>query len=83
MSRQGLARSTDPATSHAAAKRAPVWTHEHAIEHALWRPMIAPEIAKCTGLSIEQVCRRLPYMDKVELSGVERDGYREWRRVLA
>lgn len=80
-----LARASDPQTSVAAAEKVPkfAWTHEHAIEHAMWRPMIAPELAKLTGLSIEQVCRRLPYMkDKVELSGVERDGYREWRRVV-
>lgn len=92
MSRQSLARATDHATSHVAATKAArfIWNHETAILGALWRPMIASELAKLTAMSVEQVCRRLPELEKagkVRLTGAERpnaggNGMREWERVL-
>lgn len=82
-----LARATDPATSHYAAERAKRWipTHIDCILGVLWRPMIPPEIAKCTGLTIEQIDRRRREMldrDLVRLTGRVRDGYQEIEKVL-
>lgn len=82
-----LARTTDPAVSHAAAARAKRWipTHEEQILGVMWRPIIASEIAKCTGLTVVQVDRRMPELQaagKVRLTGRERDGFREWEPVI-
>lgn len=82
-----LARTTDPAVSHAAAARAKRWipTHEEQILGVMWRPLIAAEIAKFTGLTVVQVDRRMPELQaagNVRLTGRERDGFREWTKVL-
>lgn len=80
------ARRTDPSTSHAAAKRAGRFAASHAgriLEALRIQPMTAGEISQHTGLSVEQVCRRLPEITGVRVvqqGGVdlERDGYRVW-----
>lgn len=87
MALEPRARATDPATSHHAATRAKAfaWSHRDRILGALWRPMIPPEIARLTGLSIVQVDRRrkeLLEAGDVTLTGQERDGFEEWTRVL-
>lgn len=80
------ARATDPATSHQAARRAAVriqLSHANLILGVLWRPMIPPEIARLTGLSIVQIDRRrkeLLESQQIVLTGKERDGYQEWER---
>lgn len=55
------ARATDPETSKAAAKsmRAHAMSHQEAILGVMWRPMHQFTIAKLTGLSPEQVHKRL------------------------
>jgi predicted ArsR family transcriptional regulator len=61
------ARSTDPATSHAAARRVSEFGHAHAalIVSALGlRPMTMHEIAKATGLDGHAVARRLPELER-------------------
>ena len=82
-----LARSSDPDTSKRAAVRMrghPCRSHWVAIHGCMWRPMTGKEIAKLTGLTFEQVARRLPEMQtrgEVRPTGNERDGAREWERV--
>jgi hypothetical protein len=81
------ARSDDPATSHAAARSTrgkPCQSHYIAIVGALWRPMIPPEIAKMTGLSVVQIDRRrkeLIARGNIVLTGNIRDGYEEWKKL--
>ena len=62
------ARKTDPATSHAAAARAGEFAAGHAsrILAALQDngPSTADEIAHATGLTVVQVDRRLPEMQR-------------------
>lgn len=87
MSSVPIARSRDPETSHAAARRARYFAPSHAeqIAGVMWRPMIPLEVSKLTGLSIVQIDRRLPEMQRdgqVELTGIEREGFREWRRIV-
>ena len=86
-----LSRNSDPLTSHRAADRAKrfVPDHKSAILGVLWRPMIAPEIGKFTGLSVVQVDRRMPELQAaglVRLTGREREhdgsSFREWAKVL-
>ncbi len=80
------ARNTDPNTSRAAAKRAERFATSHAgriLEALRVQPMTAREISAHTGLSVEQVCRRLPEItgaSVVTRGGLplERDGYRVW-----
>lgn len=77
------ARLTDPATSHKAAERAKRFKQSHAdaIAGVLWRPMIPPEIAKFTGLTVVQVDRRrkeLLEAGRIKLTGNVRDGFEEW-----
>ena len=84
---QPRARNSDPATSHKAAaafRGKPCHSHYVAIMGALWRPMSAREIAKCTGMTMEQVCRRLPELQQrgeVAPTGEERDGCRVWTKI--
>jgi len=61
-----LARNADPDTSHAAGRSARKWsvTHRDQILGVLWRPMIAAEIAKFTGLTVVQVDRRMPELEQ-------------------
>lgn len=80
------ARQSDPSTSHAAAKRAERFAASHSgriLEALREHPMTAGEISKHTGLSVEQVCRRLPEIAGVQVMtqggrDIERDGYRVW-----
>jgi len=67
------ARRTDPPTSHAAAKRAPVSEHGRRILEALAAgPAGQSGIAERTGLSVAQVSKRLCELRRGGL--VERDG---------
>lgn len=67
-----LARSTDPATSHAAAAR----VHEFGSGHiadirrclALHGPLTADQIALHTELDKHQICRRLPEMESAGIA---------------
>lgn len=80
------ARSSDPATSHAAARRAPVRGHCKLILEALAAgPAGQTEIAKRTGLTVAAVSKRLPELRRaglVERTGREvAAGEEEYRRV--
>lgn len=71
--RAPLARPTDPATSHAAARRAPVGRHERMILDALTSgPAGQTELAARTGLSVAAVSRRMKRLREQGL--VERCG---------
>lgn len=80
------ARRTDPETSHKAARRADHFASTHAgriLEALRIQPMTAGEISAHTGLSVEQVCRRLPEITGVRVveqggQPLERGGYRVW-----
>ncbi len=85
------ARRTDPATSHAAAHsvRSIASEHHTRIIGALYTPATATEIAAATGLTMVQVCRRLPEMEalgiarptgKTRATASGRQS-REWERV--
>ena len=86
-------RRTDPDTSHAAAKKAErfIPTHKAKILEALIEgPRTAGGIAAMTGLSVEQVARRMPELQdsrKVEFvkdelfNAVVVDGYRVWKLI--
>lgn len=82
------ARKADPETSKRAATRfsgKACLSHYLLILGALWRPMVPPEIAKLTGLSVVQIDRRrkeLLQRNAIRLTGTERDGYQEWEKVL-
>ena len=72
------ARRTDPPTSHAAAKRAPVSEHRRRIVEALAAgPAGQSGIAERTGLTVAQVSKRLPELRRAGL--IERTG----RKVAA
>lgn len=83
------ARRRDPSTSHAAAKAAERFQASHAgrvLAALRIHPMTAKEISAHTGLSVEQVCRRLPEIPGVSVmtvggQPVERDGFRVWMAV--
>jgi predicted Rossmann fold nucleotide-binding protein DprA/Smf involved in DNA uptake len=87
------ARNGDALTSHEAAERAKAFAQDHraSILGVMWRPMTADAVARVTGLSIEQVCRRLPEMERegtVRLTGNTVKGangsnFREWERRSA
>ncbi len=88
MTNEPRARYDDPETSKRAAQamrgRA-CRSHYHAILGVLWCPKIPPEIAKLTGLTIVQIDRRrleLLNRGEIRLTGLERDGYQEWEKVL-
>lgn len=67
------ARKSDPATSHEAAKRAPVRGHCEIILRAFDAgPAGQSEIVRRTGLSVAQVSKRLPDLRRAGL--IERDG---------
>lgn len=80
------ARRTDARTSHAAAKRAERFQASHAgrvLAALRIHPMTAKEISSHTGLSVEQVCRRLPEISGVSVMTVgghplERNNFRVW-----
>lgn len=87
---QRRARRTDPHTSHAAAQRSARFAGSHAarilavFQATPGYTYTADELAGVTGLSIVQICRRLPELSEIEVVRVggmdlERDGYRVWR----
>ena len=68
---QPRARNSDPQTSQDAARAfrgKPCRNHYLLILGVMHRPMTGREIAKLTGLSMEQVCRRLPELDRAGLA---------------
>lgn len=86
-----IARTSDPWTSHAAARKARelVHDHHHCILGVLWRPMHIYAIARLTGLTHVQVARRMPELEalgKVRVTGQSAPGptgreCRLWERV--
>ena len=85
-------RASDPITSVMAGEQALHFAGSHCdrIEVALRNEpgMTAKDIATTTGLSVEQVCRRLPEMEgktaavvQFEGDDLVRDGYRVWAAV--
>lgn len=91
-----LARSSDPITSHLAAEGAIRFRQSHAqrILSALQDliagdGMTAKQIARSTGLTVVQVDRRLPELQRdgkarvVQLGGSDRvvNGFRVWEAV--
>ncbi|TDS82608.1 hypothetical protein [Comamonas sp. JUb58] len=93
------ARASDPITSVIAGERAALFAGNHCdrILAALaddlnppgWGGMTAGEMAQATGMSVEQVCRRLPELQArgqvqvVQFEGEDllRNGYRVWEAV--
>lgn len=84
------ARNTDPSTSHQAAARAAYFVdgHKDRICKALaWlatmnQPATADRIASASGLTVVQVDRRLPEMQRdgvAEPTGEDVGGFRCWR----
>lgn len=86
------ARRRDPATSHDAAKRAERFARTHAgrILDAFKNDLhpdewwSAADLARSSGLTVEQVCRRLPEIAALQVvtyngQEVTKDGYRMWR----
>jgi CRP-like cAMP-binding protein len=81
-------RKGGPTTSEKAAVRAEGFYKGHCarIESAMRAagPCTAKDIAAKTGLSVEQVARRLPDLKdagRVVLNGQEREGFRVWGLV--
>lgn len=80
------ARRSDPSTSHAAAKAAKRFQASHAgriLEALRVHPMTAQEISDHTGLSVVQICRRLPEIAEARVvtqggQALERGGMRVW-----
>lgn len=75
------ARRRDPQTSHKAAERAKSFAPSHAqrIVAVLERGCFtAAEIADESGLTVVQVCRRLPEIAGIKPLDIERDGFRVW-----
>lgn len=78
------ARRRDPQTSHKAAERAKTFAPSHAqrIVAVLERGQFtAAEIADESGLTVVQVCRRLPEISEAKPMNEERQGYRVWSFV--
>ncbi len=86
------ARLLDPTTSKAAAASAAAFAPSHAqrICNALEAgTMTAAEISRCTGLTVVQIDRRMPELQRagrvrvVQIDGKDliRDGYRVWGAV--
>jgi predicted ArsR family transcriptional regulator len=74
-----LARTTDPATSHAAARSVASFAgdHERRILAALARPMTCYELAVATGLdhvAVARRMRRLVETNRAQESGETRPG---------
>ena len=75
------ARRRGPQTSHKAAERAKVFAPSHAqrIVAVLRRgDFTAAEIADESGLTVVQVCRRLPEIPEATATDEVRQGYRVW-----
>ena len=78
-------RKTDPSTSQKAAERARSFSGGHCLkilsEFDPGVGLTANELARYTGLTVEQICRRLPDLEaanELRLNGQERDGFRVW-----
>ena len=78
-------RKNDPGTSQKAAERARSFSGGHCLkilsEFDPGVGLTANELARYTGLTVEQVCRRLPDLEaanELRLNGQERDGFRVW-----
>jgi hypothetical protein len=87
---QPRARRSDPATSHQAAARASHFSESHAgrIHVALMAgPQTAHELAERTGLTVVQIDRRLPELQRMGMAAVvirdgatvTRGGFRVWQ----
>ena len=81
-------RKTDPSTSQKAAERARSFSGGHCLkilsEFDPGVGLTANELARYTGLTVEQVCRRLPDLEaanELRPTGQERDGFRVWAVV--
>jgi len=75
------ARRRDPATSHKAAARAKAFAPSHAmriLEVLRDEDLTAQEISQVTGLTVVQICRRLPEIEGAKTLPFERDGFRVW-----
>ena len=87
------ARAYDPMSSHGAAEHSAQFAGGHAsrILTALQdeKSLTAGEMAECTGMTVEQICRRLPELERsghtqvVQFEGADllRNGYRVWEAV--
>lgn len=85
------ARRSDPLTSHKAAAKADRFASSHAgrilAVFETWRSQHMPAyaIAEFSGLTVVQVCRRLPEMTELEVvkdaagNEVEMRGFRLWK----
>lgn len=86
-------RASDPISSVIAAERVALFAGKH-YDRILASLEIGPQTAKgisiCTGLTVEQVCRRLPELQASRRVGVVMikdgqewilDGYRVWEAV--
>lgn len=88
-----MARATDPATSHAAAAQARTFAKSHSLRILeclrLYGRSTAKMLGTYTGLSVVQVDRRLPDLQRAGLARVvqvegrdmERGGFRVWEAV--
>jgi len=86
-------RANDPMSSLSAMQRSARFAGKHAtrIMAALRdeKSLTAGEMAQCTGMTVEQICRRLPELERSGLTQVVqfeqadllRDGYRVWEAV--
>ena len=82
-------RKTDPSTSQKAAERARSFSGGHCLkilsEFDPGVGLTANELARYTGLTVEQVCRRLPDLEaanELRPTGQERDGFRVWVLIV-
>ncbi|UXC20162.1 hypothetical protein [Comamonas squillarum] len=86
-------RAYDPVSSHCAAEHSARFADRHVsrIMAALQdeKSLTAGEMAECTGMTVEQICRRLPELERrghtqvVQFEGADllRNGYRVWEAV--
>jgi hypothetical protein len=78
---QPRARRRDPSTSHKAADRAKTFAPSHSqriLEALTQGDLTANEISIATGLTVVQVCRRLPEISGIKPLDIEREGFRVW-----
>lgn len=83
-----MARSTDPITSHQAARRASCFAESHAgrilraIKHM--PKQTAAYYSQMTGLTVVQIDRRLPELERkglVRPTGAIYNGFRAWEAI--
>lgn len=82
------ARATDPATSHMAAERSRQFSEGHAakilraIKHM--PRQTAAYYSQMTGLTVVQIDRRLPEMERkglIRTTGAVHNGFRAWEAI--